>query len=559
LNIADKSNAVRHYITRPFMKKLGLTHLIFGLLLSSVSHLQAAAQLRLSDGTTTVVITDGDAQDSASASGVVSYVGAVGPNWNVAVTGSTKPAFGSAAAPLLDVSLTATSQGGGFLTAELTDEGFTTASTITPDVIGRMFGTSGSISEVIWSDSGNGAFAKTMQVASVGPLTPDGTGTVSGSGGGGFTGAVTPYSLTEMVTLTNNAAGGASIDAAAPSTQTQCPCTLTFNSPASITNCAGDAIPDVTASQDCGSGPSSVAVNSVSAVTNGTCPRIITRTVSAKDGCGMAHTFVQTITVNCLPNCTITPSVTTTIVGTSNLTASVANAGVGATYVWNVLNGTITAGQGTPTITWTAGTDTSSPISICIKITAGTGCESDCSASVKLSPIPPKFSLGGGDTATIGFWHNKNGQALILSAPNSPALGNWLSSTFPCMYGSLAGKNNAAIAALFLTDFNVTGAKAYAQVLAGAFACYFTSSTLAGNGAAQYGFNVTPGGTGAKTFNVGSLGTTIGLQNNTSYTVLQILQAANASANCSNGTFNSTVFNALNTIFDGINQTGDIS
>jgi hypothetical protein len=173
--------------------------------------------------------------------------------------------------------------------------------------------------------------------------------------------------------------------------------------------------------------------------------------------------------------------------------------------------------------------------------------------------MPPKISLGGGDTATIGFWHNKNGQALILSAPNSPALGNWLSSTFPCMYGTLAGKNNAAIAALFLTDFNVKGAKAYAQVLGGAFACYFTSSTLAGNGAAQYGFNVTPGGTGAKTFNVGSLGTTIGLQNNTSYTVLQILQAANASANCSNGTFNSAVFNALNTIFDGINSTGDIN
>jgi hypothetical protein len=205
------------------MKKLGLTHLIFGLLLSSVSHLQAAAQLRLSDGTTTVVITDGDAQDSASASGVISYVGAVGPNWNVAATGSTKPSFGSAAAPLLDVSLTASSQGAGYLTVELTDEGFTTASTITPNVIGRMFGTSGSVTEVIWSDSGNGAFGETTQVASVGPLTPDGTGKVSGSGNGGFTGAVTPYSLTEGVILTNNAAGGASIDAAAPSTSTSSP------------------------------------------------------------------------------------------------------------------------------------------------------------------------------------------------------------------------------------------------------------------------------------------------------------------------------------------------
>ena len=43
------------------------------------------------------------------------------------------------------------------------------------------------------------------------------------------------------------------------------------------------------------------------------------------------------------------------------------------------------------------------------------------------------------------------------------------------------------------------------------------------------------------------------MSNNTSYTVLQLLQAANMKC-----PFNSATFNALNTIFDGINQTGDI-
>ena len=90
--------------------------------------------------------------------------------------------------------------------------------------------------------------------------------------------------------------------------------------------------------------------------------------------------------------------------------------------------------------------------------------------------------------------------------------------------------------------------------MAGALADYATSTTLAGGSmAAGYGFNVSTAGTGAKTYNVGSNGTAIGLSNNTSYTVAQLLQAANAKC-----PWNATVFNALNTIFDGINTSGDI-
>ena len=176
------------------------------------------------------------------------------------------------------------------------------------------------------------------------------------------------------------------------------------------------------------------------------------------------------------------------------------------------------------------------------------------STDALLFSVPQPSQFGAGDTATIGFWHNKNGQALILSAPNSPALGNWLGSNFPCLFGSLQGKSDAAVAAAFLTDFNVKGQKTYAQILGAAFAIYFTSSNLAGNGAAQYGFNVTPDGIGAELFNVGNLGTTIGLQNNQSYTLLQILQTANGDC-----PFSPAVFNALNSIFDAINSTGDIN
>jgi hypothetical protein len=43
---------------------------------------------------------------------------------------------------------------------------------------------------------------------------------------------------------------------------------------------------------------------------------------------------------------------------------------------------------------------------------------SGCGSAIQSCSItvnPPPTGLGHGDTATIGFWHNKNGQALILS------------------------------------------------------------------------------------------------------------------------------------------------
>ena len=144
-------------------------------------------------------------------------------------------------------------------------------------------------------------------------------------------------------------------------------------------------------------------------------------------------------------------------------------------------------------------------------------------------------TIGRGDTATIGFWHNKNGQALIKSlngGSTSKNLANWLADQFPCLYGSdspnnLTGKTNADVAALFMTIFNVTGQKTDAQILGGALAAYVTSSSLAGTIAGQYGFNTSPGGTGGKTYNVGSSGAVIGLVNGQSYTVTQLLQRAN--------------------------------
>jgi hypothetical protein len=170
-------------------------------------------------------------------------------------------------------------------------------------------------------------------------------------------------------------------------------------------------------------------------------------------------------------------------------------------------------------------------------------------------------NVSTGDTATVGFWHNKNGQALIKSlngGPSSQSLADWLATQYPYLYGpgspnNLAGKTNADVAALFMTFFGASGQKTQAQILGGALAAYVTSATLAGTSAASYGFNTSALGTGVRTYNVGSNGGLIGLADNQSYTVQQLLAQANLSTK--NGTFNANAFNA---IFDGINTLGDI-
>jgi streptogramin lyase len=182
----------------------------------------------------------------------------------------------------------------------------------------------------------------------------------------------------------------------------------------------------------------------------------------------------------------------------------------------------------------------------------------------------PPAGVQPGQTAGIGFWNNKNGQALIKALNGSSAsthLGNWLATSLPNTFGSHAGSNNltgesnADIAALFQQDFLMKGVKLDAQVLATALAVYATSSTLDPTQvAASYGFTVTSAGSGTATFNVGSNGDAFGVANNTAMTLLDLLLAADAQA--VNGVLyngNTTKRNEANAVFSAINQDGSIS
>jgi hypothetical protein len=173
-----------------------------------------------------------------------------------------------------------------------------------------------------------------------------------------------------------------------------------------------------------------------------------------------------------------------------------------------------------------------------------------------------------GATATIGYWHNKNGQALVTSfngSANSTALGNWLASNFGNLFGSFAGKTNTQVAAGFLTAFgNVGGVQGntYVQTFAVALAVYATDPTLGGGSAATgQGFTVKAGGTGSDTFNVGSNGAAFGVSNNTSLSVFQILKTLNSNFDPATGLFyggSQSLTSAANNVTNGINQGGDI-
>jgi hypothetical protein len=174
-----------------------------------------------------------------------------------------------------------------------------------------------------------------------------------------------------------------------------------------------------------------------------------------------------------------------------------------------------------------------------------------------------------GQTAGIGFWNNKNGQALINSlngGSTSTQLGNWLAATFVNTFGAgagannLAGKSNAYVAAFFQKRFLVKAQKLDAQVLATALAVYVTNQTLAGTTATTYGFLVTPDGVGVATYNVGCNGSAFGVANNTTMTVLDLLLAADRQA-VVGVLYNGDVAkrNQANDVFSAINQAGNIS
>jgi hypothetical protein len=195
----------------------------------------------------------------------------------------------------------------------------------------------------------------------------------------------------------------------------------------------------------------------------------------------------------------------------------------------------------------------------------------------------------GGQTATIGFWQNNNGQALIESlngGANSTQLASWLAATLPNMYGASAGTNdltgltNVEVADFYSDLFRrkkkeadqlgLGGpVKVDAQVMAVALATYVTNQTLAGTTAQSFGFLVTEHGVGTSTFNVGESGEAFNVADNSLLAVLDLLFATNANADDgvlydvdddgdADDSWETTLRTLANDVYSAINEGGDI-
>jgi hypothetical protein len=124
-------------------------------------------------------------------------------------------------------------------------------------------------------------------------------------------------------------------------------------------------------------------------------------------GCTSAASAATVVTINPNPNATITAPASVTTSSTGNV-ASAANAGVGATYAWTVTGGTLTGGNNTPSITFTAGA-TPGTLTINLTVTTSAGCSDAKSSNVNrvlpivtVTSVSPNFgTVTGGTIVTV--------------------------------------------------------------------------------------------------------------------------------------------------------------
>lgn len=132
---------------------------------------------------------------------------------------------------------------------------------------------------------------------------------------------------------------------------------------------------------------------------------------------------------------------------------------------------------------------------------------------------------------------------------------------------NLTGRLNTDVANYFLSLFNVSGQKSYAQVLATALAVYTTTNSLntgatARSLATKYGFTLSNTGTGAATYTVpqadwAAFGITSSSGATKSISQLLVIANSKATGGKLNGG-NTTLISQTNDVFDAINNRGDI-
>ncbi len=173
--------------------------------LSGAAH--AVPTMKISDGITTLTIADGSGSDSNPGAGLVTWIGTIGV-WNINVnTGVTKPAFGDAENPYMDLNfVNGSSSSGGTLTIWFSETDFTKNGTAFAAIGGT---TAGMVSYETYYDSANALFGNSGALTNQG----FGPGAFSGTATGGPVMDPNVYSLTQKITITHGQQGVSSGDA----------------------------------------------------------------------------------------------------------------------------------------------------------------------------------------------------------------------------------------------------------------------------------------------------------------------------------------------------------
>lgn len=155
--------------------------------------------------------------------------------------------------------------------------------------------------------------------------------------------------------------------------------------------------------------------------------------VTVTSGAGCASSSAGSVAIVAPPSATVTAASTVCASSTGN-TASVPDAGTGATYSWSISGGTITAGSGTRAITWTAGASGTATISV--SVVNGSGCAASGSANVTIAAVPSA-------TITAASSVRKNSTGNVASVPSA---GTGASYTWTITNGTITtGAGTASI------------------------------------------------------------------------------------------------------------------
>ena len=140
-----------------------------------------------------------------------------------------------------------------------------------------------------------------------------------------------------------------------------------------------------------------------------------TYSVTVTDANGCTATASRTVSLASSGTATISTSPSVSA-GSANNNASVVPGPAGSTYSWTVTGGTITSGNGTPSIIWSAGVGTTATISVNVSSgvcsSAGTVSVSIFGADLALTASVFPTSIGSGGTATFTLDVINNGPTM---------------------------------------------------------------------------------------------------------------------------------------------------